>query len=256
MSSDRSFDSFIQQVRPNGTKGLERIRLTALLANPEQQKHFTENNFVYVPDDAILRNIRIVYHGQLSNIRDCHLVLLSGLGNLRLAVGHSNTFVYIGHQVRCSKTDVMLWRDPTLIIRDMTTINAMKVIVDNADVEIDADCMFSDEILLQSNDQHAIIDIESGSLLNGGRRRIKIDRHAWVGRRALIMPDVSIGEGAVIGAGSVVTQDVPAFCVAAGIPARVVRKNTSWGRNPGALTRSENAFFRSHGLDLSQVFKR
>ena len=46
---------------------------------------------------------------------------------------------------------------------------------------------------------------------------------AWIGGGAIILPGVSIGEGAVVGAGSVVTRDVPAYALVAGNPARVVR---------------------------------
>ena len=55
-------------------------------------------------------------------------------------------------------------------------------------------------------------------------RPIVIEDDVWIGRRAIIMGGVTIGKGAVIGAGSVVTKDVPPYCVAAGNPA-IVRKN-------------------------------
>jgi maltose O-acetyltransferase len=45
----------------------------------------------------------------------------------------------------------------------------------------------------------------------------------WIGGGALVLPGVSIGEGSVIGAGSVVTRDVPAGVLAFGNPCRVVR---------------------------------
>ena len=54
-------------------------------------------------------------------------------------------------------------------------------------------------------------------------RPIVIEDDVWIGRRAIIMGGVTIGKGAVIGAGSVVTKDVPPYCVAAGNPA-IVRK--------------------------------
>lgn len=44
------------------------------------------------------------------------------------------------------------------------------------------------------------------------------------GRQVTILPGIKIGKGAVVGAGSVVTKDVPAFHVVAGNPARVLRK--------------------------------
>jgi maltose O-acetyltransferase len=52
-------------------------------------------------------------------------------------------------------------------------------------------------------------------------RPIRIGRNVWVGGGAIILPGVSIGDDALIGAGSVVTRDVPAGAVAYGNPARV-----------------------------------
>ena len=54
-------------------------------------------------------------------------------------------------------------------------------------------------------------------------RPIVIEDNVWLGRRAIIMGGVTIGEGSTIGAASVVTKDVPPYSVAAGNPA-VIRK--------------------------------
>ncbi len=54
-------------------------------------------------------------------------------------------------------------------------------------------------------------------------RPISIGRNAWIGGGAIICPGVTIGDEAVIGAGSVVTRDVPARVIAAGNPCRVIR---------------------------------
>ncbi len=53
---------------------------------------------------------------------------------------------------------------------------------------------------------------------------VRIRRGAYIGVHSIILPGVTIGEGAVVGAGSVVTKDVPPLAVAAGNPARVLRK--------------------------------
>jgi len=53
---------------------------------------------------------------------------------------------------------------------------------------------------------------------------IIVGDYVWIGARSVILQGVTIGEGAVIAAGSVVTQDVPAYTVAAGVPARVIKK--------------------------------
>jgi acetyltransferase-like isoleucine patch superfamily enzyme len=53
--------------------------------------------------------------------------------------------------------------------------------------------------------------------------RVVIKDGAHIGIGAIIMPGVTIGEGAIIGAGSVVTHDIPPYCVAVGSPAKVIR---------------------------------
>lgn len=53
---------------------------------------------------------------------------------------------------------------------------------------------------------------------------IAVGRRAWVAARAIVLMGVTIGEGSVVAAGSVVTRDVPANVVCAGNPARVVKK--------------------------------
>lgn len=54
-----------------------------------------------------------------------------------------------------------------------------------------------------------------------GQTRIAND--VWVGSHCVVMPDVTIGNGAIVGAASVVTSDIPPYAVAVGTPARVVR---------------------------------
>jgi acetyltransferase-like isoleucine patch superfamily enzyme len=57
-------------------------------------------------------------------------------------------------------------------------------------------------------------------------RPVAIHDHVWIGARAIILPGVTIGEGAVVGAGSIVTKNVPPYTIVAGNPARQVGVRT------------------------------
>jgi acetyltransferase-like isoleucine patch superfamily enzyme len=63
------------------------------------------------------------------------------------------------------------------------------------------------------------------------RGDIVIEADAWIGAGAVILPGVKVGRGAVVGAGSIVTSDVPPLTIVAGQPARQVRAlepDASW----------------------------
>jgi lipopolysaccharide O-acetyltransferase len=51
-----------------------------------------------------------------------------------------------------------------------------------------------------------------------------IGNNVWIGERASILPGVSIGDGVIIGAGSVVTKSLPNFVIAAGVPAKIIKR--------------------------------
>ncbi|MFW5525562.1 MAG: DapH/DapD/GlmU-related protein [Prevotella sp.] len=57
------------------------------------------------------------------------------------------------------------------------------------------------------------------------RGKIVIGDNVWIGDKATVLAGVHIGEGVVIGANSVVTHDIPPYCVAVGNPATVIKKN-------------------------------
>ncbi|EPX75374.1 serine O-acetyltransferase activity [Schizosaccharomyces octosporus yFS286] len=68
------------------------------------------------------------------------------------------------------------------------------------------------------------LDISTRNSGNELAKPIKIGNNVWIGLGAIILPGVTLGDGCVIGAGSVVTKDIPANTVAVGSPARVVKE--------------------------------
>lgn len=59
---------------------------------------------------------------------------------------------------------------------------------------------------------------------------IKIGKDVWLACGVKVLKGVTIGDGAIIGAGSVVTKDIPSFAIAAGVPAKVIKHRPTKGR--------------------------
>ena len=79
--------------------------------------------------------------------------------------------------------------------------------------------------------------------------KIKIGNHVFIGANATILPGVTVGDYAVIGAGSVVTHDVPAGTVVAGVPARVICSSEDLAEKAKANMRpGENVFDESYRI--------
>lgn len=57
---------------------------------------------------------------------------------------------------------------------------------------------------------------------------IVIGDHVWIGMNVIVLKGVTIGEGAVVAAGSVVTKDVPPYSLVAGVPANVIKIDIKW----------------------------
>jgi acetyltransferase-like isoleucine patch superfamily enzyme len=87
-------------------------------------------------------------------------------------------------------------------------------------VHIGADCLIGTHVSILDNDFHEL----AARNLMPESRPVVIGDGVWIGNRALIMPGVSIGDGAAVGAGSVVMTDIPERCLALGNPARVIKK--------------------------------
>ncbi|MEL7661271.1 acyltransferase [Acetobacterium wieringae] len=81
-------------------------------------------------------------------------------------------------------------------------------------------------VYIYDSDHHKLIG-KSGEQTNLSAPVI-IGNHVWVGVGAIILKGVTIEDGAVIAAGAVVTHDIPAGCVAAGNPAKIIKEKVDW----------------------------
>ena len=106
-----------------------------------------------------------------------------------------------------------------LRVGDNLFVNYDCVFLDCAPIEIGDDVQIGPAVQLYT----ATHPLDPGERRAGieGARPIRIGSNVWIGGGAIVLPGVTIGDDAVIGAGSVVTRDVPAGMVVVGNPARV-----------------------------------
>lgn len=104
-------------------------------------------------------------------------------------------------------------------LRDGAFLNFNCVILDVVSVTIGDGTQIGPAVQILAADHPRDPTIRAAGLEFG--RPIRIGRNVWIGGGAIILPGVSIGDDALIGAGSVVTHDVPAGATAFGNPARV-----------------------------------
>lgn len=90
-------------------------------------------------------------------------------------------------------------------------------------IEIGDGVVISEDVVIRDTDNHKMIYDEYENT-----KPIKIGNHVWIGLKATILKGVTIGDGAIIAAGSVVTKAVPANTLVGGVPAKVLKTNVSW----------------------------
>ncbi len=115
--------------------------------------------------------------------------------------------------------------------------NAGTTFIDDWKIEIGKNCLFGPNVTLCTTGH----PISPNHRMDGMYSfPIKIGDTCWIGSNVIVLPGVTIGDNSVIGAGSVVTKDIPANVVAAGNPCRVLRQIDE---------RDENFYFKDHRFD-------
>ncbi len=87
-------------------------------------------------------------------------------------------------------------------------------------IRIGDNCMLAANVIISDSDWHGIYNRIRPFRCT---KPVVIENNVWLGERVIITKGVTIGENSVIGAGAIVTKDIPANCVAAGNPARVIK---------------------------------
>lgn len=121
--------------------------------------------------------------------------------------------IYFGAEIRCGAK---------LSIGDGTIIGDRSLLDARNGITIGRSVNFSSNVSVYT-EQHDHRDPYFRCNSDGSFRVVIGDR-AWIGPNAIILHSVTIGEGAVVAAGAVVTKDVPPYAIVAGVPARVIGK--------------------------------
>ncbi len=143
---------------------------------------------------------------------------------------HSPKGIFISNNVRignfarlsCYPTKT---KTGTITIEDNCYIGDFFSVLTADDVLIKRDVLFASYVTI-IGENHGM-DPECG--LKYGLQELKGDKvliedHCWIGEKVIILPGVKIGSYSIIGAGSVVTHDIPSYSLAVGNPAKVIKK--------------------------------
>ena len=126
-------------------------------------------------------------------------------------------FVWIGDgtKIRCHEGRVEI--GAKTVMGQECTISSYK------SVRIGEQCVIADRAMFIDFD-HGVVEVERPIRVQGiYKRDVEVGSNVWIGYGACILRGVSVGDNAIVGTNSVVTKDVPANAVVAGIPARVIR---------------------------------
>lgn len=152
------------------------------------------------------------------------------LSKMPYVVGH--TQIYIGDDVNFfGKVDIFSGRifdKPSLIIHNRVDIGHNVAFIVNKEIVIEDDVNIASGVTFMDTDAHPRNATERIADLPPHPeeiRPVRICKNAWIGGGSFILKGVTIGEGAIIGANSVVVTDIAPYSVAMGNPARVVFKN-------------------------------
>lgn len=133
-----------------------------------------------------------------------------------------NTKLVINGQVTLCEGAKITTKRGKVKINTHSYVNGATIDCSNS-IEIGEYCAIAQGAIIKDSDEHAIVDKLGNK--NEYTQPIIIGNKVWIGTNAIILKGVAIGDGAIIAAGAVVTKDVPAHTLVAGVPAKVIKEN-------------------------------
>ena len=170
--------------------------------------------------------LRLLARLGLRKLRHRGKLVLDGVAfigpGVKLEIGRSGRielgrWSWVGHGCKLRSHEGMISIGAKTVMGQECTISAYQ------HVSIGRECVIADRVMLIDFD-HGVVDVETPIRLQGiYKRDVRVGNNVWMGYGACILRGVTVGDNAVIGTNAVVTRDVPANAVVAGVPARVLR---------------------------------
>jgi len=116
--------------------------------------------------------------------------------------------------------------NPHLVtIGDNVFIGDKSTISGNVHIDIGNDVLFGPEVMIRGGDHNInYVGKHMRFVKSGGKNMpVTIEDDVWIGTRAIILKGVKIGEGAVVGAGAIITRDIPPYTVNVGNPSKPIK---------------------------------
>ncbi|MUG93830.1 acyltransferase [Scytonema sp. UIC 10036] len=213
-------------------KRLEEMFLTTLLGDVPTILLGTKlRNIMYKSIFGKLGNSVYIHNG-VEFISTRYIEIGNGVylfKDVRIHAGsHQNNRVCLADGVILEKSVEIGALDNTQIhIGERTFIGSSVCIGGPGNITIGKDCLIASHAGIVANNH--IFDDPTQKISSQGitRKGITIEDDCWLGHAVTVLDGVTIGKGSVIGAGAVVTKDIPSYSVAVGIPAKVIRQRTS-----------------------------
>ena len=205
-----------------------------LVTGPLPDWWHEERNALYLGDDVDPADLpwRLVDTLVHYSFSDVLLVVASPCNNMAsLLVGGDGATVFLGPRSAFTATEVYCGARSTVVL-NAEVIATRCAIVDarnGGSIITEPDQLWAANVYLATDDMHRLEDAETGARLNPYGARIRLGRHVWLGREAIVTGHCDIGEGAVVGTRAMVRgQKVPPRTAVGGCPARVIREGVTW----------------------------
>ena len=153
----------------------------------------------------------------------------------RIEKRHNNSRIFIGNECLINGRLVTEVKSSKIDIKDNVFIGGNTIVDCKQEIVIEDDVLISYECIIFDHDSHSALSHERKNDLSDFKnnnlkwdkiksKKILIKRNAWVCARSIILKGVTIGEGSIVAAGSVVTENVPDYSLVAGNPAKFIKK--------------------------------